>query len=196
MNEAVSEQMMMQLFTKAHTHHFWQDKPVSDELLHTLYESMKWGPTCLNATPIRILFLKSKESKEKLVPSLLGSNVGQVVSAPVTAIIAQDMEFYEKLPILFPAFDARSSFLNNIPYIETTALRNSSLQGGYFILAARALGLDVGPMSGFKNETVDSLFFKDSSWRSNFLCNLGYGDSSKLYPRGPRVDFAEAVKIL
>ena len=157
---------------------------------------MKWGPTSANSSPARIVFVKSKEAKEKLLPCMAEGNVEKTKAAPVTAIVAQDMEFYEKLPKLFPFADARAWFAGNKPLIESTAFRNSSLQGAYLIIAARSLGLDCGPMSGFDNAKVDAAFFQGTTWKSNFVCNLGYGDSSKLYPRAPRLDFNEACKIL
>lgn len=183
------------LFREARTHSSWQDKPVSDELLKQVYDLAKFGPTSVNCSPMRIVFVKSAAAKEKLKLCLDSGNVEKTMRAPVTAIIGMDMEFYEKLPTLFPHTDARSWFVGKSKYIETTAFRNSSLQGGYFMLAARALGLDCGPMSGFNNEKVDAAFFPDTQIRSNFLCNLGYGDASKLYPRGPRLDFSEACRI-
>lgn len=195
MNTALPQESIQQLFTGARTHHAWKDWPVPDGLLREIYDLTKWGPTSANCTPIRIVFVKSKAEKEKLLPALAGSNVEQVRAAPVTAIIAYDQKFYDELPTLFPAFDARSMFASNAALSEQTAFRNSSLQGGYFILAARALGLDAGPMSGFDNAKVDEAFFKDTSWKSNFLCNIGYGDPVKLYPRGPRLSFDRACII-
>jgi 3-hydroxypropanoate dehydrogenase len=144
---------------------------------------------------MRIVFVKSKSAKEKLMPALAGSNVEQVRAAPVTAIVAYDQKFYDQLPTLFPAFDARSLFASNPLLSEQTAFRNSSLQGAYFILAVRALGLDTGPMSGFDNAKVDQAFFENSSWKSNFLCNIGYGEAAKLHPRGPRLSFDQACTI-
>ena len=164
--------------------------------LRGIYELMKWGPTSANSSPARLVFLRSREAKQRLVPALAPGNVDQTLQAPVAAIVAQDIEFYERLPELFPHGDARSWFVGNQPLIETTAFRNSSLQGAYLILAARALGLDAGPMSGFDNETVDREFFPDRRVKSNFLVNIGYGDPSKLPPRGPRLAFEEAVHIL
>lgn len=184
-----------QLFTEARTHHGWQDKEVADGLLREIYDLAKWGPTSANSSPMRIVFVKSKSAKEKLMPALMGSNVEQVRAAPVTAIIAYDQKFFEHLPALFPAFDMRSMFVGNPSLSEQTAFRNSSLQGGYFILAVRALGLDAGPMSGFDNAKVDQAFFEKSSWKSNFLCNIGYGDAAKLHPRGPRLGFDQACVI-
>ena len=196
MNQPISMEAIKQLFTEARTHHHWLSTPVADETLRHLYDLTKWGPTSVNAGPMRILFLVSKESKEKLVPTLMGSKVDQVRSSPVTAIVAQDMEFYQHLPKLFPHFDAKALFVGNQAATDNTAMRNSSLQGGYFMMAARALGLDVGPMSGFDNAKVDEIFFKGTPLKSNFLCNLGYGDASKLYPRDARLTFEEACKIL
>jgi len=185
-----------QLFREARTNNGWLDRPVSDEQLRDIYELMKWGPTSANSSPARIVFLRSREAKQRLVPALAPGNVDQTLQAPVAAIVAQDIEFYERLPELFPHGDARSWFVGNQPLIETIAFRNSSLQGAYLILAARALGLDAEPMSGFDNETVDREFFPDRRVKSNFLVNIGYGDPSKLPPRGPRLAFEEAVQIL
>jgi 3-hydroxypropanoate dehydrogenase len=195
MNTAGSKESISQLFTDARTHHAWQEREIADGLLHEIYDLAKWGPTSANSLPMRIVFVKSKSAKEKLIPALSGSNVGQVRAAPVTAIIAYDQKFYDRLPTLFPAFDARSMFVSNPVLSEQTAFRNSSLQGGYFILAARALGLDAGPMSGFDNAKVDQAFFENSSWKSNFLCNIGYGDVARLHPRGPRLGFDQACII-
>jgi 3-hydroxypropanoate dehydrogenase len=145
---------------------------------------------------MRVVFVKSPEAKAKLLGCVAPLNAEKVKTAPVTAIVAQDLEFYEKLPKLFPQADARSWFAGNAAFAENTAFRNSSLQGAYLILAARAAGLDCGPMSGFDNAKLDASFFEGTRWRSNFICNLGYGDASKLFPRNPRLDFAEACKIL
>ena len=195
MNTAISKESIQQLFTAARTHHAWQERDVADGLLHEIYDLAKCGPTSANSLPMRIVFVKSKAAKEKLLPALMGSNVEQVRAAPVTAIVAYDQKFYDQLPTLFPAFDARSLFASNPSLSEQTTFRNSSLQGAYFILAARALGLDAGPMSGFDNAKVDQAFFANSSWKSNFLCNIGYGDSAKLHPRGPRLSFDQACII-
>lgn len=183
-------------FLNARTHSAWLDKPVDDALLQQAYDLAKQGPTSANCCPMRITFVKSPEAKEKLKPCLAEGNVAKTMAAPVTAIIAYDLEFYELLPKLFPYTDARSWFVGKPSAIESTAFRNGSLQGAYFMLAARTLGLDCGPMSGFDNESLDRAFFPDSSIRSNFLCNLGYGDSSKLHPRAPRLTFDEVCKIL
>ncbi len=194
--KSLSEEAMEQIFIKARTHSVWLPEPVSDELLREIYNLMKWGPTSANCSPARIVFVKSKEAKEKLLPCMASGNVEKTKTAPVTAILAQDMEFYEKLPKLFPHTDARSWFVGNQPLIDATAFRNGTLQGAYFMIAARSLGLDCGPMSGFDNTKLDAAFFQGTSWKSNFVCNLGYGDSGKLYPRSPRLDFDEACKIL
>lgn len=196
MNTAIEIRSQQQLFTEARTHHAWLDKPVEDDLLRQVFELAKWGPTSVNSLPMRILFLKSKEAKEKLLPALSEGNIPQTIAAPVTAIVAYDQKFYDHLPTLFPAFDAKSLFVSNAELSERTALRNGSLQGGYLILAARALGLDAGPMSGFDNAKVDEIFLGATTWRSNFLCNIGYGDRTKVYPRGPRFEFGEACRIV
>ena len=192
----LSEEALKQILTEARTHSVWLPKPVSDELLVQIYNLMKWGPTSANCCPARIVFVKSPEAKAKLLPCMAEGNVEKTRTAPVTAIIAQDLEFYEKLPKLFPFADARSWFVGNKPFIESTAFRNGTLQGAYFIIAARSVGLDCGPMSGFDNAKVDAAFFEGTAWKSNFICNLGYGDSSKLRPRAPRLEFNEACKIL
>src|SRR5579864_432078 len=187
------------LFRQARTHNVWLDKPVSDDTLRQVYDLMRWGPTSANCQPARILFLRTAEAKQRLRPALSENNVDKTMKAPVTAVIAYDVSFYESLPRLFPNnLDARGWFANSPKLAEATAFRNGTLQGGYFILAARSLGLDCGPMSGFDNAKVDAEFFADTNGRvkSNFLCNLGYGDATKLFPRNPRLDFDEACKLL
>jgi len=184
------------LFREARTHTVWQDRPVSDDSLHRLYDLMKWGPTSANCCPARLVFVRSKEAKQRLLPAMDPGNQEKTRTAPVTAIVAHDYEFYEKLPRLYPHADARSWFAGNQPVIDTTAFRNGTLQGAYLILAARALGLDAGPMSGFNNDMVDKEFFAGTKVRSNFVVNLGYGDASKLHPRSPRLAFDEAARIL
>ena len=154
------------------------------------------GPTSANSSPARFVFLTTEEAKERLIPALMPGNVEKTRSAPVTVIVAQDQEFYEQLPRLWPQVDARSWFAGNAGLIADTAARNSSLQGAYFMLAARALGLDCGPMSGFDAEKVNAEFFPDGKWRANFLVNLGFGDSETLHPRAPRLDFEEACCVL
>jgi len=196
MRRTISEEAIKQLFTEARTHHSWLDKSVSDETLHELYELAKWGPTSANALPMRVIFIRSQEQKEKLLPYLFGGNPAQVKAAPVTAIVAYDRKFYDQLPTLFPHGDFRAMYANNEALASHVALQNGSLQGAYFILAARALGLDVGPMGGFDGAKVDETFLHGSSWKSNFLCNLGYGDDSKLFPRGPRLDFDFACRMI
>ena len=192
----IAQDSMNQLYSEARTHSAWLDKPVSDDVLHQIYDLMKYGPTSANTCPARIVFVKSKEAKEKLLTCVAPPNADKTKAAPVTAIIAMDMAFYEKLPELFLHVDARSWFAGNPALIDSTAFRNGSLQGGYFILAARAVGLDCGPMSGFDNAKLDAAFFAGTTWKSNFICNLGYGDASKLHPRNPRLAFDEACKIL
>lgn len=192
----LDQSSLKQLFFDARTHNGWQDKAVDDTLLHQLYDLMKWAPTSANCSPARIVFVKSAEAKQRLLPALAPGNTDKTMAAPATAIIAQDYEFYTKLPRLFPHADAQSWFAGNQSLIDTTAFRNATLQGAYLILAARALGLDTGPMSGFDNEMVDEAFFAGTPVKSNFLINIGYGDPDKLYPRSPRLDFDEAARIL
>jgi len=187
------------LFRAARTHSAWLDRPVEDAKLVELYDLLKWGPTSANSLPLRIVFLKSREAKEKLRPALSPGNVDKTMAAPVTAILAYDTKFYEFLAETFPHEPEAVSWFTGPGkegVAEETAFRNSSLQGGYFILAARAVGLDCGPMSGFDRAKVDATFFPDGRWRSNFLCNLGYGDPSKLPPRNPRLPFEKACRIL
>ena len=186
------------LFYKARTHYHWLDKPVSDELLKSVYDMAKMAPTSANCQPMRVCFVKSAEAKAKLKPCLDAGNVEKTLGAPVTAIIAHDARFYDYLPKLFPHADARAWFAGEgkEEYAKVSAFRNGTLQGAYFILAARAHGLDCGPMSGFNNDKVDVEFFKDNTWKSNFLVNLGYGDAQKLFPRAPRPEFAEFCRIL
>jgi 3-hydroxypropanoate dehydrogenase len=184
------------LFRAARTHNAWQDKPVSDVLLHAIYDLAKMGPTSANCSPLRVVFVKSREAKEKLKPALSSGNRDKTMAAPATAILAYDLEFHEHLPRLFPRDDARAWFAGKPRLIERTAFRNGALQGAYFIIAARSLGLDCGPMSGFDNEAVDRAFFPDGRVKSNFLCNLGFGDPAGLFPRGPRFEFDEVCQIL
>jgi 3-hydroxypropanoate dehydrogenase len=185
-----------QLFRQARTHTAWLPKPVPVELLRKTYELARMGPTSANTSPARFIFLTTPEAKARLKPSLAPGNVEKTMAAPVTVIIAWDAEFHEHLPRLFPQRDMRSMFAGNKSLIDETAFRNSSLEGGYFILAARALGLDCGPMSGFDQNKVNAEFFPDGKWKVNFLCNLGYGDRSKLFPRNPRLDFEEACQVI
>jgi 3-hydroxypropanoate dehydrogenase len=184
------------IFRKARTHRAWLDRPVPDDLLRRVYELAAEGPTSANCSPMRVLFVKSREAKERLRPALTPGNVDKTMQAPVTAIIGYDLEFYELLPRLFPTADMRANFVGKPELIAATAFRNGSLQGAYLMLAARALGLDCGAMSGFDNAKVDAAFFPDGRVRSNFLCNLGYGDASKLGPRPPRLPFDEACRFI
>lgn len=195
MNPSLSPEALDQIFRAARTHNGFIDKPVTDETLHALYDLMKWGPTSANCCPARIVFLKSREAKERLRPSLMPGNVDKTMAAPATALIGHDLDFYEHLPRLFPATDARSWFVGNEPLIRQSAALNAALQGAYLIVAARALGLDCGPMSGFDSAMADAAFFAGTNVKSFMLCNLGYGDPAKLYPRGPRFDFAEVCRI-
>ncbi|MCL2656606.1 MAG: malonic semialdehyde reductase [Betaproteobacteria bacterium] len=195
MKTALDSTAFSQLFFEAHTHNAWLPEAVPDTLLHKLYEALRMAPTSANCSPARIVFVKSPEAKAKLASALMEGNRAKTLAAPVTAIIGYDLRFYEKLPQLFPQTNARSWFEGNDAAIFATAFRNSSLQGAYLILAARALGLDCGPMSGFDNAKVDELFFPGGTVQSNFLCNLGYGDPAGVYPRNPRLDFEEACRI-
>ena len=184
------------LFRQARTYSAWRDKDVSDVLLQAIYDLTKMAPTSANCSPMRVLFLRSKEAKEKLRPALTEGNVAKTMAAPVTAVVAYDMDFHEQLPKLFPHTDARSWFVGNESLIEETAIRNGTLQGAYLIVAARALGLDCGPMSGFDRDLVDRTFFPDGRVKSNFLCNLGHGDEAGLRPRSPRFGFDDACRVL
>ncbi|WP_454763527.1 malonic semialdehyde reductase [Cupriavidus campinensis] len=194
--KSVDPAVLAQLFTEARTHNAWQDKHVDDALLHQIYEAMKFGPTAANSSPARIVFVKSAAEKARLVACVSPGNVEKTRSAPVTAIIAFDNNFHDQLPKLFPHADARSWYAGNAEKIARDALMNGSLQGGYFILAARALGLDCGPMGGFDAAKVNAAFFPDGKWSVNFLVNLGYGDAAQLYPRNPRLSFDEACRIV
>ncbi len=195
----LSPEDMDLVFRNARTQNGWQPRLVDDAQLRELYALMKWAPTTMNTNPARILFLRSREAKERLRPALSPGNVDKTMAAPVTAIIAYDTEFYELLPKLFPHNqNARANFAGEEKKASTEkiAFRNGSMQGGYFILAARCIGLDCGPMSGFDNAKVDAEFFAGTGVRSNFLCNLGYGDPSKVMPRNPRPEFDEVCKLL
>ncbi|HEV7778023.1 MAG TPA: malonic semialdehyde reductase [Luteibacter sp.] len=196
MSDKLADAALDQLFRKARTYNAWLPKEVTDEQLRQLYEVAKFGPTAANSTPMRVVFVKSKEAKEKLAPHLDNNNRAKSMEAPVTAIVAIDFAFYDKLPKLFPHADARSWFAGNEPLIQESGFRNGSLQGAYLIVAARALGLDAGPMSGFDKAGVDQAFFAGTAIKSNFLVNLGYGDASRdLFDRLPRLDFDEAMTI-
>lgn len=185
------------IFRDARTHNAWTNEPVSDETLTQLYDLMKWGPTSANCSPARIVFVKSNEAKEKLAPALSEGNRKKTMSAPVTAIIGYDLEFYERLPELFPHEPAAKTWFNwSAEWAEMTAFRNGSLQGAYFMIAARSLGLDCGPMSGFDMKKVDEAFFAGTTVKSNFLCNLGHGDPAGLFERSPRLPFEDVCRIV
>lgn len=205
MTPPLSSDALDVLFRQARTHNWWLDRPVSDELLRQLYELMKYGPTSANCCPARILFLRTREAKERLRPALSPGNVEKTMHAPVTAIVGYDLKFFQQASKLFPHNPAIIEHLGNNPlWSEITAFRNGTLEGAYMILAARSLGLDCGPMSGFDNAKVDAEFFSSNSGnppdfievKSNFLCNLGYGDPAKLFPRSPRLAFHEACALL
>jgi len=192
----ISSEALDQLFREARTLRAWRPEPVPEALLKELYELARLGPTSANTSPARFVFIASAEAKTRLLPALDPGNVEKTRTAPVTAIVAYDSEFYEQMPKLNPG-DWRSRFAAMPAALkEETAYRNGTLQGGYFILAARALGLDCGPMSGFSQEKVNREFFPDGKWTADFVCNLGYGDRSKLPPRLPRLDFEEACQLL
>ena len=195
--EPLDDKALRQVFTQARTFNAWLDKPVSDAQLKAISDLMKMGPTSANCLPARIVFVKSAEAKARLKPFLGGGNVEKTMAAPVTAIIGYDLDFIDKLPTLFPHADARSWFAENDALIQATAFRNSTLQGAYLMLAARMLGLDCGPMSGFDQGGVDAAFFPGGRIKSNFLCNIGYGDASRdLFPRSPKPDFDAFASII
>lgn len=197
MRDTLDDRALDQLFREARTYPSWSDRPVSDDQLRALYDLGKWGPTSMNCQPVRLLFLKSPEAKARLRPALMAGNVAKVEAAPVTVIVAHDLDFHGHLPQLFPHLTgAREMFAGDPQLAAETAFRNGSLQGAYLILAARALGLDVGPMSGFDNAAVDREFFPEGRVRSNFLANIGHGDDAGLYPRGPRLPFDAAATVL
>ena len=211
MSQPIADAAMDTLFREARTYSAWQDRPVTDQTLRDLYDLLKWAPTSANAAPARFAFLRTKEAKERLRPALAPLNVEKTMSAPVTVIVAYDLKFYDQLPKLFPHSPGmKQLFESNPELIEATAKRNSSLRGAYLIMAARALGLDCGPMSGFDHAKVDEgffaagkpcfgcdqEFFPEGHVKTNFLCNLGYGDPSKLFPRLPRLPFNEACSLL
>ncbi len=196
MHHAISDDALDQLFRAARSQNKWQNRPVSPTLLHALYDLLRMGPTSANCSPARFVFVSTDQGRERLKPHLAPGNVAKVMTAPVTAIIGTDYEFYEKLPQLFPHTDAKSWFVGNEKLIETTAFRNGTLQGAYLIMAARAVGLDCGPMSGFNNAGVDAEFFAGTSVKSNFICGLGYGDASGVFARSPRLSFDEACQVV
>jgi 3-hydroxypropanoate dehydrogenase len=197
--QALSKEALDTIFHEARTHVGWLDKPVSDHLLRHAYDLARLGPTSANTSPMRIAFVRSKEAKERLKPALMPGNVDKTMAAPACAIVANDTRFYEFVPKLFPQnpkFGELFTQPGKEEFTKNHIMRNGSLQGAYFIIALRALGLDTGPMSGFDNDKVDAEFFPDGRWKSNFLINIGYGDASKLRPRNPRLDFDEACRIL
>ncbi|MDX5365864.1 MAG: malonic semialdehyde reductase [Alphaproteobacteria bacterium] len=197
MSHKLDDKSLDTIFREARTHNAWEDKQVSDDTLKALYDLMKWGPTSANCSPARIIFVKSKEAKEKLATVLSEGNLKKSMEAPVTAVIGYDVEFYERLPELFPhAPEAKTWFNWSKEWAEQTAFRNGSLQGAYFMIAARSLGLDCGPMSGFDMKKADELYFAGTTVKSNFLCNLGYGDPSGLFDRSPRLPFDDACTIV
>ena len=196
MTEKLPDASLDQLFRDARTYNAWQDRDVPDSLLHEIVDLLKLGPTSANCSPARFLFVKSRAAKEKLKPHLSEGNREKTMKAPVCAIVGYDLDFYDHLPYLFPHTNAKSWFEGKPKKIEETAFRNGSLQGAYLIMAARALGLDCGPMSGFDNEAVDKEFFADTNVKSNFLCNLGFGDGSDLKPRAPRFRFDQIALIV
>lgn len=191
----LTDQALDLIFRAARTANAWQDIPVAQDTLKRIYDVMKFGPTSANCCPMRIVFIQSAAGKARLRPILDAGNVDKTMAAPVTALIAHDMKFYERLPFLFPHADARSWFEGNAPLIAEAAFRNGTLQGAYFMIAARAFGLDCGPMSGFDQDKADQEFFKESGFRSNFLCNLGYADHAATHPRGPRLSFEDVCQF-
>jgi 3-hydroxypropanoate dehydrogenase len=188
----LEERVLDRLFRTARSRNAWLARPISDALVREIYELSKWGPTAANSTPGRFVFVRSAAAKERLKPHVSAGNVEKTMTAPCCVIIAYDSRFYDLLPKLFPSRDMRAAFAGKDALIEETAKRNSTLQGAYLVMAARALGLDCGPMSGFNPTSLDAEFFPDGRWKSNFLCTLGYGSDEKLFPRNPRLDFDEA----
>ena len=196
MHAPLDEKVIDQLFLEARSHNMWLDKEVSNDLLQQAWDIARWGPTSMNCCPARLIFIRSEEAKEKLKDCLSEGNFEKTMAAPATVIIATDQKFYANLPKLFPSFQGAAEMFEYSPDLsEETAFRNSTLQGAYFMMACRALGLDCGPMSGFDNKKLDDAFFKDTYLKSNFLCNLGYGDTAGLYSRGPRPAFDEVCEI-
>ena len=197
MTHAVNDDALDILFRKSRTHRNWREGRVTPQMLMAIYDLARWGPTTNNTSPARFYFIVSQAAKERLKPHLTKGNQEQTMKAPATAIVAYDLKFYEKMDKLSPNPSAKESWMQKSPAErELAAFRNSSLQGGYFVMAARAIGLDCGPMSGFSNEGVDKEFFAGTAIKSNFLCNLGFGDPAELRPRAGRLDFDEACKIL
>jgi 3-hydroxypropanoate dehydrogenase len=193
---ALDDAALDALFREAHTHNKWTDQPVTDDELRTLFDLLKMGPTSANTSPARFVFVRTQYGKEKLRPALSTGNTDKTMAAPVTVIVAYDPKFYDHLPRLFPHTDAKSWFTDNPGLAEETAFRNGTLQGAYLIIAARALGLDCGPMSGFDRAKVDEAFLSDRGWKSNFLVNIGHGDAEGVRPRSPRFGFDEACVLM
>jgi 3-hydroxypropanoate dehydrogenase len=196
MKPALDTNVLDQLFRDAHTYNHFTDEPVSDATIRDLYELLKWGPTSMNTQPARYVFVRSPEAKEQLAPAMIASNAEKTRKAPLTVIVGMDSEFYEHLPTQFAAYDAKPMFAGNAALAEATAFRNGTLQGAYLIMAARALGLDCGPMSGFDPAKVNAAFFPDGRTKANFIINLGYGAANGHHPRGPRLPFEQVAKIV
>jgi len=196
MNKELSDASLDLLFREARSQNGWLDQPVSDEQLESLYSLMKWGPTSANSCPARIIFVKSDEAKLRLKPSLQEGNIEKSMTAPVVAIIGMDMEFYEEFGTLFPHTDAKSWYVGKPEKIQESAFRDSSLQAAYLMLAARSIGLDCGPMSGFDNAVLDAEFFPDGKVKSNFICGIGYGDEAKVYPRLARLTYERVCQVV
>lgn len=196
MSSPLNDAALDQLFRSARTYSRFLPRPIAPETFTALYDLLKWGPTAFNAQPARYVILQSQQAKERLAPALSSGNRDKTLAAPAVVIVAQDQRFHEHLPEQFPVYDAKALFDANPVLLESTAQRNAALQGAYLILAARALGLDTGPMSGFDADGVNREFFADGRYRANFLVNLGYGDPEALRPRGPRLEFAQAVTVL
>ncbi len=195
MVKTVSDEGLDILFRDARTHNGWEEKPVSSTHIRAIYELLKWAPTSANCSPARFIFVTSDEGKAKLKPCLAEGNVEKSMSAPLTVIIGHDLKFHDHLPKLFPHADAKSWFAGNDGLVNETAFRNATLQGAYLMMAARSLGFDCGPMSGFDKEKVDTAFFSNTSIKSNFLCNIGHGTSENLFPRSPRFNFEDTCRI-
>jgi 3-hydroxypropanoate dehydrogenase len=196
-HQVLPDNVLDQLFREARSHNGWQQRDVTDAQLEQIYELMKMGPTSLNSCPARIVFIRSQEAKQRLKACLNEGNINKSMTAPVVALIGMDLEFYTKLKKLWPPnAEAANWYIGKPDKIQENAFRNSSLQGAYFIMAVRSLGLDAGPMSGFNFAKMDETFFPDGKIKSNFICAIGYGDEGKLYPRGPRLDFAEACTLV
>ena len=194
--KSIDNQALDTLFRTARTYNHWQEKPVGEDKLKALFDLLKMGPTSANCSPARFVFVQSPEAKARLKPHLDAGNVDKTMSAPVTAIIAYDYDFYEHMPKLFPHTDAKSWFVGREAFAKETADRNGALQAAYLIMAARSLGLDCGPMTGFNSAGVTSEFFGDKNWKADILCNIGYGDDTGMFPRSPRFDFDEVCEIL